>query len=133
MSAIISVRDRTVRQLDRRAEPDEQVTEEQVKDPPRLARMLMSILRDIATLKRRWTPRSITFRDIVSTGSSGSPQIFRLTHNFGGAVEYEVVDIALPGTVAVPLVSRAVSSDQNTLVVQVYYEATLAIRVTEGG
>jgi hypothetical protein len=133
VSAIVSVRDGSVRQLDSRAEPDQEVTEEQVKDLPQLARILMSVLRDLALLKRRWWPRSITFRDIVSTGSSGSPQTFRLTHNFGGAVEYEVVDIALPGTVAIPLVSRAGSSDQNTLVVQVYYEATLAIRVTEGG
>lgn len=131
--SVASVRDATSKQLDSRPQPDEVVTNEDVADAPKLARLLTRILSELAALRRAWSPRVITFRDIVSTGTNVSPQTVRLTHGFGSAVEYEVVDIANPGVVNVTLVSRDSTSDANVLVVKVYFAATIAIRVTEAG
>ena len=51
MSAIVPAAG-NIRQLDRPAEPEEQITPEQAQDPDRLARLLMRILRDLAVLRQ---------------------------------------------------------------------------------
>lgn len=123
----------TVRQLDRRPEPDEQVTEEQAQEPARVARALMTLLRDVAALKRRWWPQRIDYEDIVSTGTSVTPMTMRLAHGFGAPVRWYVVRSRSAGTVTVPLINETTASDSNTLVLDIYYEATLTIRVEEAG
>lgn len=131
--AVISMRDGSQRTLDSRVQPDEVVTPEDAENKTLLSRLLTRILAEIATLKRSWTPRVITFRDIVSTGSSSVPYTARLPHNFGALVEFEVVDVTDPGVVSIPYLCRTSASDLNTLVLDIYYPSTLAIRVTEAG
>lgn len=132
MSAIVPAYG-PIRQLDGRREPDEQVTPEQATDPDRVSRILMKILRDVAELKRRWFPRHIDFEGLVSTGTDSAPQRFRLGHNLKADVRWWVIDTRNANTVVVTLINRAPSSDPNTLILDVYYEATLTIRVEESG
>lgn len=113
-----------VRQLDRRAEPDEQVTEEDVKDPPRMVRLLMRILRDIATLKRRWAPRRIDFEGIVANGTH------RLEHGFGGPVRWWVVE--WDGAAAAHFY-KDTSSTNDTLALVSTVAGNAIIRVEESG
>ncbi len=124
-----------VRQLDRKAAPDEQITEEQVQDPPRLARVLMDMLRDVAILKRRWTPKRLDFQGIVSTATDIAPQDFRLEHGFGGSVVWWPVKVVFTAgtTIVVPYIYELPTSSENTLILRVYYPGTLTIRVEEAG
>ena len=128
MSAIIP-RSGPVRQLDRKAEPDEQVTTEQAKDPERVSRLLMSILRDLAQLKRRWAPRRIDFEDrtVDATGTA----LHRFSHNFAGRVRWWVVD--WQASSGAPSLRRHASSDENTLVLVSSVAGTASIRVEEAG
>lgn len=132
MSANIDA-DGTIRQLDRLPEPDEVITEAAVQEPKQLARFLLRLFRDVSTLKRRWMPRRRAFRGIVSTGSSGSPMTSRLAHGFGGPVYWWVAKDTNAGAVTVPYVQEMSTSDENTLVLQIYYPATLTILVEESG
>lgn len=122
--------DGRVRQLDRRAEPDEQVQEDEVKDPPRLVRLIMRMLRDIALLKRRWRPRRIDFEDVRVTGGGGDT--FRFAHGFGGRVRWWVVDWQSTSAEP-PGFDRDVSSDDNTLALVSYAAGIVTIRVEEAG
>lgn len=128
-----------VRQLDRRPEPDETITEEKVKDSRSLARFLLRLFRDVARLKRRWAPRHLDFED-VAVDDSGT-NTYRFAHNFGGRVRFWPVDVTslTPvsfglGTAALPpvLVQHS-DSDENTLVLVSYVEAVLSLRVEEAG
>jgi len=123
----------TVSQLDKPAEPDENITEENVKDQKMLARFLLRMFRDIATLKRRWAPRRIDYTDLVSTGTAGSPQTFRLEHGLGGPVVWWPVRITVAGTVVLPFIYEINTSTDTVLVLQVYFPGTLTIRVEESG
>ncbi len=127
MSANISV-DGKVRKLDASAEPDELVTEQQAKDPNRVARLLATLLRDVAVLKRRWWPHRIDFegRVVDATGTTK----YRLQHNVGAGCRWCVVD--WQGTVAASL-SRHADTDGNTLVLVSYTAGTATIRVEETG
>ena len=128
MSAIIP-RSGPVRQLDRKAEPDEQVTTEQAKDPERVSRLLMRILRDLAQLKRRWAPRRIDFEDrtVDATGTT----LHQFTHNFAGRVRWWAVD--WQASSGAPSLRRHVSSNENTLVLVSSVSGTATIRVEEAG
>lgn len=130
---VISVDRGTTKQLDLKSEPDQVVTEADVTDTGLLRKLLTRLLSSVAKLNSEWRPRSITFRDLISTGTDVSPQSFSLTHKFGGPVEFVVVDVADTGTVALPFVARNPDSTKDVLIVDVYFEATIAIRVTEGG
>lgn len=131
--ALVSVRERTTKQLDLKSKPDEVVSENDVTDTGLLRKLITRILTSLSALTGEWRPRKITFRDIVSTGTSGVPIDVALTHKFGGPVEYEVVDIADGGTITLPLVMRLNTSTKDVLNLRIYFPATLAIRVTEGG
>lgn len=130
-TAVVSVRDGSGRSLDERAAPDEVVTADDAGDSTKLARLLTRILGDLAMLRRRFVPRRTTFRDVVSTGSAGAPYRVRLAHRFGAAVEWSVVGVTDPGVVALPFVSEVSDTDENTLVLDVYFPATIAVRVEE--
>jgi hypothetical protein len=133
MAAIVGS-DGTVRQLDGRAEPEVVVQEADVQDATKLARMLAWLLREVATLRRRFYPRRIDFEDVVSTGSAGSPATIRLEHGFGGRVRWWVVDVTAPGVIAVPYIyNDTTQTDANTLVLKVYYPSTITIRIEEVG
>lgn len=122
-----------VRQLDGRAQPDEQVTEEQAKDPARIARLLMTILRDVATLKRRFWPRRVDHEDRSVDGSGTT--LYRFPHNFGGRVRWWPVDWS--GAASGPLLVRYDDSDDgtnnDTLVLVSYEAGTLTLRIEEAG
>jgi hypothetical protein len=118
-----------LRQLDRKAEPAQQVTEDEVQDPSRLVRLLMSILREVATLKRRWAPRRMDFEDryVDDTGAA----TFRFEHRFGGRVRWWAVDW-MSDDGGVDLV-RDGATDPNTLVLRSYCTGTITLRVEEAG
>lgn len=115
-------------QLDTRPEPEEQVTEEQVQDPSRLARFLMTLLRDVATLKRRFIPTFIDFEDIT-VDATGLTR-YRFSHNFGGRVRWYVIDWAGG---AGPAMLFDGTSDDNTLVLVSVSAGIASIRVEKAG
>lgn len=114
-------------QLDRPKEPDVEVTEEQASDPKRLARLLMSILRDVAAIRRRHWPRRIDFED-VALGSGGAAH--RFPHGFRSRVRWWVVD--WQGASA-PVLSKSTSSDDSTLVLESSVAGTATIRIEAEG
>lgn len=131
MSALVNHRTGLVRQLDKPSQPDEVVKTADVQDPGMLARMLRRVLVDVAALKRRFVPRSITFVDVVSTGSSGSPARITLAHGFGGLAHWVTVrSVVTAGTS--PIMSE-VTNDGEKLVLDVFYSGTFAIEVRERG
>lgn len=118
-----------VYQLDRPAEPTELVSEEDAKDTAKLARLLIRILSDLASIKRRFFPRWVDFedRDVVSG------DVMRLTHDFGGRVRYWVVDWrpATPGDVAA--FDRNEDTDEKTLLLNVGNTGMVTMRVEAAG
>lgn len=128
MSAVIKT-DGSIRQLDKAIQPPEQVTEEQVKDSHRLSRLLMSILRDVVSLKRRWSPPFIDFEDVVVDGTGTTK--YRFPHRFGGRVRWHSVGWK-SATAGARLVEHS-DTDGNTLVLVSYTAGTLTLRVQEAG
>lgn len=126
MSAVIKS-DGKLRQLDRAAQPPEQVTEEQVKDPERLSRLLMTMLRDLVTLKRRWWPQFIDFEDTAVDGAGTTK--YRFAHRMGKRVRWWPVDWT--GATAGPRLVRHTDTDKDTLVLVSYTAGTLTLRVEE--
>lgn len=115
--------------LDRPAEPEEIVSEEDAADTGKLARLLMRLLRDAADVRRRFFPRRITFANrVVVSGDT-----MRLHHKFGVAVEYWPVKWrpATPGDV--PVFDYSTDTDANTLVLDVGNSGTVSIRIESGG
>lgn len=119
--------DRTgrVHQIDRPAEPDELVTEEDVKEPSKLARVLLRLLKDVAALKRRYWPRRLDFEDVAI--DSNVP--VRLAHNFRARVRWWVVDWqpTTPGDVAI--FERAATATTTVLVLNAGNNGTASFRV----
>lgn len=72
--------------LDGRAEPDETVTEQDVQDAPKLAKLLARLLQNVASLRRTFSPRRIAYE--VAAGSAGA--LTQLAHNFVGRVRWHV-------------------------------------------
>ncbi len=117
------------RQLDRRAEPREQIAEQEVQVPERLARRLTEQDRRIAGLERRWNARVLDFEDrtVDDTGATK----YRLEHRFGGRVRYWVVDWS--GGTDAPNLLRHADTDNNTLVLTSTVAGVATIRVEEAG
>lgn len=120
----------TVTQVDRPASPDAVVTEEDVKDPSKLARLVMSIAKDVAQLRRRFAPRRIDFED-VEVDNTGTT-LYRFEHGFGGRVRWWPVDFEGAGATSAAL-ARHSSSDNDTLVLYSLEAGTATIRVEEAG
>lgn len=133
-TTVVSVRDRSTKLLDAKKQQDEIVTPEDATDGVKLGRLLTRMLAELAALRRRFAPKRTTFRDIVSTGAELDPQRFTLIHKFGGVVEWWVVGVNSLGLVELPLVAEVVDeSDDSSLVLDVYFEGTIAVRVEEAG
>ncbi len=129
MTARLTRSDEVV-QLDRPAEPPENVTEEDVQDAGKVARLLMRLLRDVTGLKRRFWPRAIDFedRDVDDTGTTK----YRFTHNFGGRVRWWVVD-AVDTSGGPAYLARHADTDNDTLVLVSFALSRVTIRVEEAG
>lgn len=119
-----------VKQLDGKAEPDQQVTEADVQDAPKLARLLTSLLKDVATLRRRFRPRRVDFENI--TCSAGGVT-FPLQHRFGGKVRWWVVEWQITGGSGAPILQTWTGTDSNTLVLWSDKAGIATIRVEESG
>ena len=81
--------------LDGRAAPEEVVTEADVQDPAKLARLLGRLLKDTATLRRARVPKCIDFEDQAALTAGNT---LTLQHNFNGRVRVaksEMRDFAL--------------------------------------
>jgi hypothetical protein len=117
-------------QLDRRPEPDENVTEKAVADPPSLARFVLRLFRAVSTLHRRWWPRRVDFEDqaVDATGLT----VYDFPHNFNGRVRWWLVDWSSADFVA-PTLVRYTTTDDNTLRLISYVAGTATIRVEEAG
>ncbi len=128
MRAIVTSDGKT-RQLDRQAEPEEQVTPEQVQDPERLARGLMGMLRELAKLRRRFHPRRIDFEDraVDATGTTK----YRFPHTFGGRVRWSVV--GWKSASAGPQLVEHSDTSSTMLVLVSYVAGTATVRVEEAG
>ena len=106
--------------------PDEVVTEADVQEPPKLARLVLRLLKDVAQLKRAWTPDRVDFEDRVVDGTGVT--LYRFEHGLGGRVRWWVVDSTGPHDLV-----RDASSDNNTLVLYSYGATTVTIRVERAG
>lgn len=118
-----------VYQLDRAAEPEEVVTEADAKDTTKLSRLLMRILKDVATLKRRFVPRRIDFEDREVL----SGDIIRLDHDFRSRVRWWVVDWDADTPGDIDLFVWQSTSTTRTLVLLASNSGTVTIRVEEAG
>ncbi len=132
MSANVTA-DGVVRQLDRRPEPDENLTEANVTDPRLLTRFLLRLFRDVSTLKRRWSPARIDFRDVVSAGTAMAPTAVSLSHNFGAPVVYWIVRTTSLGAGSLKIAEELSTSTDNRLDLNLYITGTMTIRVEESG
>jgi hypothetical protein len=117
-----------MRVLDRALPPGEQVTPDEAKDPHRLARAFTNVLRDVALLRRRWSPRRVDFEDwpVDATGTTK----YRFEHKFDGRVRWWPVDWS--GSVA-PILLKHTDTTANTLVLTSKAAGTVTIRVEESG
>lgn len=120
--------DGAVVQLDGRTEPDEVVTPEDAADTSKLARLLARVLKDIATLKRRWAPQFIDFEDVVVSTAGAS---VTLAHGFGGRVRWHLVGWQSSGTSAPVLKEDTTNTTATTLVLLSYVAGTATVRVEE--
>jgi hypothetical protein len=116
-----------VKQLDQAVEPDEVVTEDDVKDASKLSRLNGRLLKGLALLRRAWAPRVIDFQDVPCT--AGTP--IRLPHGFGGRVNYWV--LSWRALANAPNFMVNATTDNNTLVLDVGVSGTGTIRVEAAG
>jgi hypothetical protein len=131
--AVVNQATAKVRQLDATRGSPTPVTEQTVKDAPTVVRLVTGLLRDVSRLLGAWSPRTLDFENIVSTGSSGSPQTFQLIHGFDSNVRWWVIDITNRGTTSITLIDRTLPDDSNILTLRFYWPATFCIRVEAAG
>jgi hypothetical protein len=122
-------RDGKVVQLDRPAMPDEVVTESDVQEPPKLARLLGRLLRDVAGLLRRWEPKRIDFEDIACVAG----ETIRLEHGLGGRVRWWQVEWTGTGVGTFGGFEQTSATDNDTLVLLVVDNGTATVRVELAG
>lgn len=123
--------DGTIRQLDGRAEPEAVVTEADVQDAAKLARMVQALQRDVAALKRAWAPRVMYFRDVAVTATTTT--VIRLTHGFGGRVNWSVVRWDASSAGVEVRIDEDSGTDADTLCLTSGAAGTVTIRVEEAG
>lgn len=121
-------KDASVRQLDAKAGQQIVVTSEDVKDAEKLARMLQTALRAIDERDREWRPRRLYFRDLT-VDATGTTK-YRLTHNFGGRVNFYFADTSSTGYADLRKDSE---TSNDTLVLTSYNAATVTVVVEEAG
>ncbi len=130
MSAARIDSNRKVWPLDGKSQPDQVVTEEDARDPAKVARLLGGLLNDVAGQKRQFTARRIDYED-QSAGGSG--EAITLQHNFGGRVRWWVVDWTSGSAAAPILIKSATDTTDATLVLYSYQAGTVTIRVEAAG
>lgn len=119
-------------QLGAKPAPDEVVSQEDAKDVVKLAKLLTRILATLATLRRTWVPRTMTFNDVLTTATPATR--IRLQHNFGGRVNWWVCDFQISGASTTPQIHRIdAECDANTLVLSSYTTSRISVRVEECG
>ncbi len=141
MSAVVTMLDGKVRQLDRPRGADEVVSPTDAEDTTKLARLLTRLLAEVGALRRRFAPRRLTFRNIEATGDYDAPQTVVLTHLFGGQVEWEIVNVrdVVATTLSVDfnpvhiMFAQESANEASQLTLLVYFTGTVAIRVEEAG
>lgn len=121
--------DGKITQLGAKAAPDEVVTEADVKDSAKLAKLLARVLSSIATLRRTWAPRLTDFEDVPVTVGSVTP----FQHNFNGRVRWWVVDWVSTGAGNATQFETHATSDSNTLRLFSGEAGVATIRVEEAG
>lgn len=133
MSAL-TFTDGRVRQLDKPQTGRDRFTPEQAADQQVLARKVQELEDRLSRIERQWntTRRDVTFVDVVTTGSLGSPQTLRFPHGFGGRVWFTLVSLTTGGT-DFRLDYSAATSTNDTLVLTSYSSGTFSIRVEETG
>lgn len=130
MSAAKVAADGKVTALDGRAEPDEVVTEADVQQPAKLARLLARLLAAVATLRRPFVPRRIDFEDVTVSTSGAAVS---LEHGFKGRVRWWVCDWDSAASTAPYLKRSTALTTATTLVLLSYVAGTVCIRVEEAG
>lgn len=131
MSAYVDS-DGTVNQLDGRAEPDEVITADDVKDADKLSRMLARVLREIAAIKRRHWPQRVVFRDVAITGTTMSPQTKRFAHGLGGRVHWWSGGWT-SGSTSGPHLRQTTATTDDELVLETHSTGTFTLIVEEAG
>jgi len=111
--------------LDRRAETEPRIVEDDVSRPVVLVRLLTEIVRAVGSLSRRWWPKRVDFEDIDTNTSDP----IRLTHGYAGRVRWWVVDQSSTDTLLV----KASASTNDVLVLTSTGTSTVTIRVEEAG
>jgi len=133
MSTVVVPARGQIRRLDRPVEPSENVTEEDLKQPSKVVELFLRLLRNVATLLRRWWPRRIDYEDFVL--DSGGTE-YRFPHGFKARVRWLVVDW-LPDTPGVPhqleRVAGTGKTDDQTLVLASGAAGVVTLRVEEAG
>lgn len=116
--------------LDGKATSPESVTEEDVKDSKKLARILERLLLDTATLRRRFNPTRVDFEDVPVSNTGAATQ---LAHGLNGRVRWSVVGWQCPTNVAPILREDTTLTDTSTLVLRSYVTGTVTVRVEASG
>ena len=120
----------TVTRLDGRASAPVVITESDVKDAAKLARMLGDVIAAAAELSRAWAPAVVDFEDVaVSTAGA----LVTLQHNMRGRVRWWVVDWVCATNVAPILRKSTTATTSDTLVLLSYVAGTATIRVEAAG
>lgn len=129
MSHAVVFGDGSVKQLDRLTDADEQVTESDVNDTWRVARLFARLLREVRRLSGRWNPRVIDTQEfeVDATGTT----VYRIQHNFGGRVNWWVIDFA--GGTYGPAFMRHAETTEDTLCVVSNEAGTVRLRIEEAG
>ena len=134
LSATISTSG-VVRQLDKPKSAfdaaDENVREEDVRDPKRLTTLLVRILRDLKEIRRRFLPRHIDFEDVAVDGTSATKTL--LAHHFKGRVRFWVVEWKPTVLGDVFQLEKHADTTDNVLVLLSGRAGVATIRVQETG
>jgi len=117
--------DGTVRPLDGKAAPDAIVTEDDVQEPSKLAKILTRVIREIAGLKRQFVRERIDFEDVEISSSKS----VMLAHGFGGRVRYSIGAWSAAGGLP-PVLATSSSTDNDTLVLDAYEPVLLYLPST---
>lgn len=133
MSALVFT-DGRVRQLDKPQTGKDRFTPEQAADDAVLARKVQDLEDRLARIEARWstTRRDVTFVDVATTGSLGSPQTLRFPHGFGGRVWFTLASLTTGGT-DFRLDYASASSTNDVLVLTSYSTGTFSLRIEEMG
>lgn len=132
MSANIDTRTNITTKLDRVPQAKTPLTERDVGDASVLVRVIDGLTRDVARILGLWRPRRLDFTSITLVDST--TERTRLTHGFGGPVRFWIADIGPITAGAWGLVRDEDDSDDNTLSLRSYMDATaVTIRVEEAG